>query len=48
MLFRSVDSSYIGQVTDPASGALGVAVVEFTVEVLHIHNDMTTNTEYTA
>lgn len=42
-----VDSTYIGQVTDPQAGAIGVAVVEFTVELKHVHNDMTTNTEYT-
>jgi hypothetical protein len=42
-----VDSTYVGQVTDPQAGAIGVAVVEFTVELKHVHNDMTTNTEYT-
>jgi hypothetical protein len=42
-----VDSTYIGQVTEPQGGALGVAVVEFTVELKHTHNDMTTNTELT-
>lgn len=42
-----VDSVYSDRVTDPQAGALGVAVVEFTIELKHVHNDMTTNTEYT-